>query len=1539
MFDQDSHETISDSDIAIIGMNCRFPGAQCIDEYWQNLRDGVESITSFSDEELASSGVEYDLVCNPNYVKAGAVIPGIELFDADFFDFAASEAEMIDPQHRLFLECAWEVLESAGYDSESYKGSIGVYAGAGMNTYLYNNLYKNYILSEPARVFQTMITNDKDFLSTKVSYKLNLKGPSITIQTACSTSLVAIHLACQSLLNGECDMALSGAVSVRIPQKTGYLHQEGMILSPDGHCRAFDAKAQGIVVGSGVGVIVLKRLEDAMADGDTVHAVIKGSAINNDGSLKVGFTAPSVDGQSKVIAEAQDVAGVDPETITFIESHGTGTALGDPIEIKALTQAFQLSTQKRGFCAIGSVKTNFGHLDTVAGIAGIMKTVLALKHRQIPPSLHFEQPNPAIDFANSPFYVNTKLSSWNTGEIPRRAGVSSFGIGGTNAHVIIEEAPPMKPSGESRSHQLFVISARTSDSLSKVSANLSKHLQGHPEMNLADVAYTLQMGRKGFNHRRMLVCKSADEAVTSLNTLDPKKTFTHFQDSGERPVVFLFPGQGAQYANMGWELYQEEPTFRNQVDRCSEILKSHLDLDLRYLLYHNLQNSEKERGQEDPLQQTAITQPALFVVEYALARLWMEWGVQPQAMIGHSIGEYVAACLSGVFSLEEALGLVALRGQLIQQLSRGSMLAVTLSEEEIRPYLKNGISLAAVNGPSLCVLSGYTKSIEELQDQLEGQDKACRLLYTSHAFHSEMMDPVLDSFIERVRDVRLNTPQIPYISNVTGSWITNDEATDPDYWVRHLRQTVRFADGVRELLKEPGRIMLEVGPGRTLNTLVMQQAKKIGECQVLSSMRHPQDNVSDVTCVLHALGRLWLTGVPVDWSGFSHHEMRHRISLPTYPFERQRYWIEPREVSKKQSGNTLLVKKPDVDDWFYAPSWKRSPLSTLKQRSVHECNEWLLFLDECGIGTQLAKRLKQLGHKVVTVEAGSVFKKRDETAYCVDPTRQSDYSELFRECSEHGRIPETIVHLWNITMYNQSVSEDEMVNKTQNTGYYSFLFLAQALGKQDSPKEYQIIVLSNNIQDILGEEDLCPEKATLLGPIKVVPQEYPNIQCKSIDVVFPLQENDAKQNLVDNLLKECTKKNSDTIIAYRGNYRWVQTYEPVYLEEITGIPARLREGGVYLITGGLGNIGLIVAEYLARKVKARLILTGRADFPPGDTGKLSETLNAENNDISHKVEKLRELENVGAEVLVLKADVASLQQMQEVITQGEERFGPINGVIHAAGTIGEKTFSLIGEIDKDHCEQQFLPKIQGTLVLNKLLQGKKLDFCLLMSSLASVLGGIGYTAYSAANLFLDAFSCNKRKTEVPWISVNWDAWRFEEEKEQKPSLGSKLEELAITPGEGIEALNRMLFYDDLKQLVVSTGDLKTRLDQWIYHTDTNVRKQISANLYLRPKLPNAYVPPRNQCEQTIASIWQNLLGLEQVGIYDNFFDLGGHSLLATQVLSRLRDVYWLNLSLRALFEEPTVAGLAEYVENIQSSKDKKHSPIGPITEDREEIKI
>ena len=577
-----SSDSIHGSDIAIIGMSCRFPGARNIDEFWLNLRDGRECITFFTDEEILASGVDPALLNNPNYVRAGAVLPDIERFDASFFGFTPREAEIMDVQQRLFLECAWEAMESAGYDSETGSGSCGVFAGTGLNTYLLNNLYANRNLLESVDSFGVMLANDKDFLPTRVSYKLNLKGPSINVQTACSTSLVAVHLACQSLLAGECDLALAGGVSVRVPQKTGYLYQEGMIFSPDGHCRAFDAKARGTVGGSGVGIVVLKRLDDALAAGDCIHAVIKGSAINNDGSLKAGYTAPSVEGQQAVISEAIAMAGIEPETITYVEAHGTATSLGDPIEIAALTRAFRSRTAKTGFCAIGSLKTNVGHLDTAAGVAGLIKTVLALRHRLIPPSLHFAQPNPEINFADSPFRVNTELAEWTNGH-PCRAGVSSFGIGGTNAHLILEEAPPIEPSGESRPSQLIVLSAKTSTALDRTCANLARHLEQHPDIHLADVAYTLGSGRKRFNYRRALVCRTVDDATLSLRTLNPERVDS--QESQDRSVVFMFSGQGSQYVNMASELYRFEPTFREQVDIASEILEPHLDLDLRQLLY------------------------------------------------------------------------------------------------------------------------------------------------------------------------------------------------------------------------------------------------------------------------------------------------------------------------------------------------------------------------------------------------------------------------------------------------------------------------------------------------------------------------------------------------------------------------------------------------------------------------------------------------------------------------------------------------------------------------------------------------------------------------------------------------------------------------------------------------------------------------------------------------------------------------------------------------------------------------------------------
>jgi len=727
----------------------------------------------------------------------------------------------------LFLECAWEALESAGYSPEKFKGAIGVFGGMSMNTYVANNLRGHEDLMAQVGEYQAMLGNDKDFLTTRVSYKLNLKGPSLNIQTACSTSLVAVCVACQNLLNFECDMALAGAVSVTFPQKKGYLYQEGGIVSPDGHCRAFDEKAAGTVAGEGVGIVVLKRLEEALEDGDVIYAVIKGFAVNNDGSLKVGYTAPGVEGQAEAIATAQAMAGFAPETISYIEAHGTGTPLGDPIEIEGLTKAFRNGTEAKRFCAIGSVKSNIGHLDTAAGVAGLIKTALALHHKKLPPSLHFEKANPKIDFANSPFYVNDKLSDWNGDKGPRRAGVSSFGIGGTNAHVVLEEAPEVGVGGslEGSTHDrgisLLSLSAKTGSALERAKQNLAEHLKRHPEISLADVAYTLQMGRREFAHRWAIACRDVEEAVKVLVSKESNAT-PNGRAAQETPrIVFMFPGQGSQHINMGRELYEREGVFRKTVDQCCEKLKAPLGFDLRDVLYPKPEGAERAKEQ---LIQTGTTQPALFVVEYSLAMLWMSWGVRPEAMIGHSIGEYVAACVAGVFSIEDALALVAARGGMMQQLPAGAMLAIRMAEGEVRELLREDVCLAAVNGPGLCVASGENRPIDSLQERLSQLGIACTRLHTSHAFHSSMMDPILGAFSELAAKTRRGAPKVPYISNVTGTWITEAKATDPEYWATHLRQTVRFSEGLVELLRDGGRILLEVGPGQTLTSLARRDA-------------------------------------------------------------------------------------------------------------------------------------------------------------------------------------------------------------------------------------------------------------------------------------------------------------------------------------------------------------------------------------------------------------------------------------------------------------------------------------------------------------------------------------------------------------------------------------------------------------------------------------------------------------------------------------------------------------------------------------------
>ena len=947
--------------VAVIGLAGRFPGAGDAAEFWRNLRDGVESIRFFSDAELLAAGFPAALLGDPRLVRARGMLAGADQFDAAFFGYSPREAQVIDPQQRLFLECAWEALEDAGHDAGRGGARIGVFGGATENTYVLHLLTDPAVLAAVGR-HQIAIANNPDFLCARVSYKLNLTGPSAAVQSACSTSLVAVHMACTALLRGDCDLALAGGVSVQAREVSGYLYEEGGISSPDGHTRAFDEAARGVVGGSGAGVVVLRRLDAALAAGDTVRAVILGSAVNNDGNLKVGFTAPSVEGQAAVIREALAAAGVEPSTIGYVEAHGTGTELGDPVEIAGLARAFG-ATEEAGRCALGSVKTNIGHLDAAAGVAGLIKTVLALEHRLIPPSLHFTRPSPKIRFAGTPFHVNARLAEWPADGQPRRAGVSSFGMGGTNAHVVMEEAPPAAPAAPSRPAQLLVVSARTPEALEQASRRLAEHLERRPDLELADVARTLQVGRRAFRCRRIVVCTSHGEAAAALRgsrsaspslSLSPAASGTAPDAGTVGPVVFLFPGQGTQYPGMAAELYAGEPDFRAALDECSDLLAPHLGCDLRDLLYPR-EGGWQESGRDPKgaagldeagggtaravagrlgrarsgtareaaarLERTEIAQPALFAVEYALARLYMAWGIRPQAMLGHSVGELVAACLAGVFTLPAALGLVAARGRLMQQLPAGAMLAVELPEAAVVPLLGDGaglLDLAAVNSPHSCVVSGATAAVAALRRRLEEQGVSCRRLHTSHAFHSAMMDPILAAFGEQVAAVERQPPRLAWLSNVTGGWITPAEAVAPAYWARHLRQTVRFADalgalrgpaegggsgesseggegeerarGGRRRSQEP--ILLEVGPGRTLTTLARQQAGEGWGRTAIASLPRAGDGGSDLAAALGALGRLWLAGVEVDWDGFGAHERRRRVPLPTYPFERRRFWLD-----------------------------------------------------------------------------------------------------------------------------------------------------------------------------------------------------------------------------------------------------------------------------------------------------------------------------------------------------------------------------------------------------------------------------------------------------------------------------------------------------------------------------------------------------------------------------------------------------------------------------------------------------------------------
>jgi amino acid adenylation domain-containing protein len=1500
------------SGVAVVALAGRFPGAEDVEALWRNLIAGVESLSSFTEEELLREGIPAETVKDPAYVRSKGVLDGVEGFDAAFFGVTPREAELTDPQQRIFLECAWEALERAGYLSDRETGPVGVFAGESMNSYLFN-LLSNPDLVESVGAFQTVTVNDKDFLATRVSYKLNLEGPGVTVQTACSTSLVAVHLACQSLLNGECEIALAGGVSVRVPQRSGYLYQVGGIDSPDGHCRAFDAEAGGTVAGNGVGIVVLKRLDRALADRDRVLAVIKGSAINNDGSHKAGYTAPRIEGQARVIRAAHRSAGVEAGSISYVEAHGTGTPLGDPIEVAALTEAFRASSDRRGFCALGSVKTNIGHLDAAAGVAGLIKAVLALQHETIPPSLHFKRPNPRIDFESSPFYVNDRAVEWRRGESPRRAGVSSFGIGGTNVHVVLEEAPLQDPAPAETGPQALLLSARTGTALDQATERLAHHLERHPDLALADVAYTLQVGRRGFHHRRTLVCRTVSEAVQILRTRDERRLSSAQEEARWRPVAFLFPGQGAQHVDMAAGVYRSRPELRRQVGDCAEILRPCLGFDLREVLYPGPEGAGRAA---ERLAETALTQPALFTIEYALARLWMSWGVEPEAMLGHSIGEYVAACLAGVMSLEEALPLVAARGQLIQALPGGAMLTVPLSEEEARATAP-GLEVAATSSPDLTVLSGPVDAVAAVEAELGARGLHCRRLHTSHAFHSALIDPALEAFGERVARVTLRPPSIPFVSNVTGTWIEPAEAASPGYWVRHLRSAVRFSEGVATLLQEPDRLLLEVGPGTTLATLARRHPGRSSRQVVLSSLPHPQESAPADESLLAAAGRLWLAGFPVDWQAL--HEGRWRVPLPTYPFERQRFWVEARPREAVPAASPRSTTREPVERWLYLPSWKRSGPTVPDLPETGAPSLWVLFAAEGALGDRLGDRLKLIGRKVVRVRAGRRLELTGEDVYTVDAASPASYRELCRALAERaGRLH--FVHLWSLEPEPGETFEAE-----QERGFLSLIFLARALST-GGPAE--ISVVTRGVLDVTGDEELCPARATLIGPAKVIPQELPHLSCRVIDVAVPPAGGPAEDRALGLLADELLSGPPEPLIAHRGSSRWLQVFEPA--------PWRLDEGpsprrhGVYVILGGLGRLGLELASHLARTRQARLVLTRRSPFPARGDWESWLAHHGEEDAVAQTLLKIRELEVAGAEVWTASLDAADEPALRALLAETEARWGGLHGVIHAAGVVGEPGLQPIEEIDAERAELHFRPKVRGVLALARALEGRDLDFCLLFSSLASLLGGLGFSAYAGASAFLDAFANRRgRQERTLWRSVDWDAW----------DLPGPAGSPGITAAEADAAFRAVLSFPRAGQLVVSTADLEERRRRWSYPAATSAPAAAAAErepaLHDRPGLSVSYVPPRTDLERRIAAIWQGLLGIREVGVLDNFFELGGHSLLATQLAAQLREALQVAVSLRTVFDAPTVAGLSEALRGDTALARPLPPPITPVPRDGE----
>jgi phthiocerol/phenolphthiocerol synthesis type-I polyketide synthase E len=1493
--------------IAIIGMSARFPRSRTVQEFWEHLLAGEILISEFSREELRKAGVDDATLSSRDYVRRGNSIDGADCIDAEFFGLSRREAEITDPQQRVFLECAWEALEHAGYTGDGER--VGVFAGAGMNTYFLQLLSNPSVIAN-AGGYQLMLANDKDFLATRVAYKLNLRGPAVAVQTACSTSLAAVHLACQSVLSGECDMALAGGVSIPFPQGVGYLYMPGMILSPDGYCRPFDAGAKGTVPGRGAGIVVLKRLSQALADEDRIYAVIRGSAWNNDGGGKVGYTAPSIDGQAAVIRRALAAAGVTADRLGYVEAHGTATVLGDPIEVAALNMVFAESNAQSGSCVLGAVKANLGHADVAAGVAGLIKAALAVDAGVIPPTPNFSRPNPALELDRGPFVVSSSAMPWPHG-IERWAGVSSFGIGGTNVHVVLSSAPPRPVHSTTSRPRIFPISARTPAALATASDHLANRLEADPTLAAEDVASTLQLGRREFPYRRAVVAADCPELATALSK--PSKSRDVTMSELGHDVVFLFPGQGQQFVGMAAALYQSDPAFRSTIEDGAGILRNECDFNAVELIA----GSEKTPELKSQLADTRVAQPVLFLVEYALAARWRGLGVEPSALLGHSLGELTAASVAGVFSFEDGLRLAAARGRLMSLTPAGIMLAVMLPPEKLAAYIEHDAWLAAENGPKMSVASGLVGPMEQLERRLAADRVASVRLSSKNAFHTPLMADAAKSFRQRVESVSRHAPSIPWLSNVTGTWTNAAEAQSARYWGDQILARVRFTQNLAALA-ERNRFLLEVGPGEALIGIARQQMPKSAMAPSLGAENRRS---SDEMIFLEAAARAWECGIALSWQSLQPNAGRRRIPLPTYPFERQRYWIEPGAPSESKliqavpsvelptagPGNADFAKREDISSWFYAPSWQSTPpASVVLQQHGDPVDCWLVVLDRCGLGESIAAELRQKGATIITLAASDRFTHSDDH-FSIDPAQPGHYERLWDEIGALGLRPAGLLNLWTMSGMNVQV-------------YDSLLLLLQTAGRHRQ-RFRQIETIVDRLESLAGEAIEEVERAEVLGLLLVMAAEFPRTRCRLIDVQFSPHTLDG---IAQQILDEIQEPGPGLTIAYRGDCRWQKGWTPAPLRQ--SVSDSFRERGLYIITGGIGGIGYSIAGYLLQQYNARVILTGRTELPPREQWAVWIAQHDNENSVSRRILRIQELERLGGIVRFVCADVTDRAAMAKVIAQARQDFGEINGVLHAAGLPGG---NRISSQDRAEAADIRRPKVQGSMVLAELLCEEPLDFFVLCSSVSAVVPAPGQSAYAAANVFQNYFAAWCRKSmKIPVVAIGFDAWQeigmaaemvlpegFEQVKEERLRT-------AMSTAEGTEVIRRTLASWRGPEILTTT----VSLDALLARASSEPSAQESNGVLNEGDDPEL---------AAVLEIWKDLLANNEIAPTDNFFELGGHSLMGTMVATRIRDRFGVELTLRTLFEAPTPQAVAEIIRASRQSAVEIPEIVSVLANERE----